>query len=89
MAIIFNSKENNITEEQMKILYRNNLIECDDFTFTVATIPNWAIEEAKEFIKRDFKGIIWRESLVSGSKKAVELKNKSAYPKLYEKTMNR
>lgn len=87
MAIIFNSKENNITEEQMKILYRNNLIECDDFTFTVAIIPDWAIEEAKELIKRDFKGTVWKEFLISGSKKAVELKNKSVYPKLYEKTM--
>jgi hypothetical protein len=48
MAIIFNSKENNITKEQMETLYRNNLIECDDFTFTVATIPDWAVEEAKE-----------------------------------------
>ena len=87
MAIIFNSKENNITEEQMKILYRNNLIECNDFTFTVATISDWAIEEAKELIKRDFKGTVLKEFLISGSKKAVELKNKSAYPKLYEKTM--
>ena len=26
MAIIFNSNKNNITEEQMKILYRNNLM---------------------------------------------------------------
>lgn len=89
MAIIFNSNENNITEEQMKILYRNNLIECNDFTFTVATIPDWAIEEAKGLIKRDFKGTVWKESLVSESKKAVELKNKSAYPKLYEETMKR
>lgn len=32
MAIIFNSKENSITKEQMKALYRNNLIECNDFT---------------------------------------------------------
>ena len=53
MGIIFSSKENNITTEQMKILYRNNLIECNDFTFEVATIPNWAIEEAKELIKKD------------------------------------
>lgn len=49
-AIIFNSKECGITKEQMKILYRNNLIECNDFTFTVATIPNWAIEEAKNLV---------------------------------------
>lgn len=87
MGIIFSSKENNITTEQMKILYRNNLIECNDFTFEVATIPNWAIEEAKELIKKDIKGTIWKESLVSGSKKAVGLKNKSAYPGLYYKTM--
>lgn len=52
MAIIFNSKECGITKEQMKILYRNNLIECNDFTFTVATIPNWAIEEAKNLVKK-------------------------------------
>ena len=86
MGIIFNSKENNITTEQMKILYRNNLIECNDFTFEVATIPNWAIEEAKELIKKDIKGTIGRESLVSGNKKAVESKNKSAYPRLYNET---
>lgn len=89
MQDIFNSKENDISKEQMETLYRNNLIECNDFTFTVATIPNWAIKEAKGLIKRDFKGTIWRESLVSGSKKAVELKNKSSYPKLYEKIMKR
>lgn len=87
MAIIFNSKENNITKEQMETLYKNNLIECNDFTFTVATIPDWAIEEAKELIKRDFKGTGWNDSLASASKRAVELKNKSAYPKLYDKTM--
>lgn len=87
MAIIFNSKENNITKEQMKVLYRNNLIECDDFTLTVATIPDWATEEAKEMIEKDFKGTVWSESLVSGSKKAIELKNKNTYPKLYEKIM--
>lgn len=87
MAIIFNSKENNITKEQMETLYRNNLIECDDFTFTVATIPDWAIEEAKELIKRDFKGTVWNESLVSGNKKTVDQKNKSAYTRLYEEIM--
>lgn len=87
MGIIFSLKENNITTEQMKILYRNNLIECNDFTFEVATIPNWAIEEAKELIKKDIKGTIWKESLVSGSKKVVGLKNKSAYPGLYYETM--
>ena len=38
MAIIFNSKECGITKEEMKLLYRYNLIECNDFTFTVATI---------------------------------------------------
>lgn len=47
MAIIFNSKECGITKEEMKLLYRYNLIECNDFTFTVATIPSWAMEEAK------------------------------------------
>lgn len=89
MAIIFNSKECGITKEQMKILYRNNLIECNDFTFTVATIPNWAIEEAKNLVKKDFKGIFWSELLVSGSKKAIKLKNMNSYPKLYKRTMKR
>ena len=89
MAIIFNSKECGITKEQMKILYRNNLTECNDFTFTVATIPNWAIEEAKNLVKKEFKGIFCSELLVSGSKKAVKLKNMNSYPKLYERTMKR
>lgn len=84
MAIIFNSIENNITKDQMKALYRRNLIECNDFTLTVATMPDWAKEEAKEIIEREVKGTVWSESLVSGSKKAIELKNKNAYPKLYE-----
>lgn len=30
MAIIFNSKECGITKEEMKLLYRYNLIECND-----------------------------------------------------------
>lgn len=89
MAIIFNSKECGITEKQMKNLYRNNLIECNDFTFTVATIPNWAIEEAKALVEKSFEGVAWNESLVSGSKKLIELKNKSDYPKLYEEVMKR
>lgn len=42
--------------------------------------------EAKELIKKDIKGTR-RESLVSGNKKAVELKNKSAYPRLYNETV--
>ena len=50
MAIIFNSKECGITKEEMKLLYRYNLIECNDFTFTVATIPSWAMEEAKNLV---------------------------------------
>lgn len=41
--------------------------------------------EAKELIKKDIKGTR-RESLVSGNKKAVESKNKSAYPRLYNET---
>lgn len=45
MAIIFNSKECGITKEEMKLLYRYNLIECNDFTFTVATIPSWAMAQ--------------------------------------------
>lgn len=54
MAIIFNSKECGITKEEMKLLYRYNLIECNDFTFTVATIPSWAMEEAKnDFSKKE------------------------------------
>ena len=58
MAIIFNSKECGITKEEMKLLYRHNLIECNDFTFTVATIPGWAMEEAKNLIGKDFKGTV-------------------------------
>lgn len=87
MAIIFNSKECGITKEEMKLLYRHNLIECNDFTFTVATIPSWAMEEAKSLIKKDFKGTGWNDSLVSGSKKAIKLKNQYDHPTLYEKTM--
>ena len=63
MAIIFNSKECGITKEEMKLLYRYNLIECNDFTFTVATIPSWAMEEAKNLIGKDFKGTGWNDSL--------------------------
>ena len=69
MAIIFNSKECGITKEEMKLLYRYNLIECNDFTFTVATIPSWAMEEAKNLIGKDFKGTGWNDSLVSGHRK--------------------
>ena len=87
MAIIFNSKECGITKEEMKLLYRYNLIECNDFTFTVATIPSWAMEEAKNLIGKDFKGTGWNDSLVSGSKKAIKLKNQYDHPTLYEKTM--
>lgn len=87
MAIIFNSKECGITKEEMKLLYRHNLIECNDFTFTVATIPSWAMEEAKNLIGKDFKGTGWNDSLVSGSKKAIKLKNQYDHPTLYEKNM--
>lgn len=69
------------------LLNRYNLIECNDFTFTVATIPSWAMEEAKNLIGKDFKGTGWNDSLVSGSKKAIKLKNQYDHPTLYEKTM--
>lgn len=55
--------------------------------FTVATIPSWAMEEAKNLIGKDFKGTGWNNSLVSGSKKAIKLKNQYDHPTLYEKTM--
>lgn len=87
MAIIFNSKECGITEEQMKILYRNNLIKCDDFTFTVATIPDWAIEEAQNLVKKEFNGTVLNESFVSENKNVIKLMNRSSYPRLYKETM--
>lgn len=87
MAIIFNSDVCGITKEQMKVLYKNKLIECNDFTFTVATIPDWAVKEAEALIGQSFKGVAWNDSLVSGSKRAIALKNKNDYPRLYERIM--
>mgnify|MGYP000102159963 CR=1 FL=1 len=87
MAIIFNSKECGITKEGRMLFYRYYLIECNVFTFTVATIPSWAMEEVKNLIGKDVKGTGLNYSLVSGSKKAIKLKNQYDHPTLYEKTM--
>lgn len=38
-------------------------------------------------IGKDFKGTGWNDSLVSGSKKAIKLKNQYDHPTLYEKNM--
>ena len=85
ISCIFNSKR--VWRHKKISLYECNLIECNDFTFTVATIPSWAMEEAKNLIGKDFKGTGWNDSLVSGSKKAIKLKNQYDHPTLYEKTM--
>lgn len=37
--------------------------------------------------RKDFKGTGWNDSLVSGSKKAIKLKNQYDHPTLYEKNM--
>lgn len=58
MAIIFNSKECGITKEEMKLLYRYNLIECNDFTFTVATIPSWVWKRQKILLEKILKGLV-------------------------------
>lgn len=88
MAIIFNSKAIGITQDEMKKLYRNNLIICNDFSFTMATVPDWAIDEANELIKKEIKGRYWDENiLIPENKIAIEKYNKESYPGLYEKTM--
>lgn len=84
MGIIFNSVKCGITKDQMKVLYRNDLIECADSTFTVATIPDWAVAEAKDLTGKEFIGSVVNESLVSEDKESVALKNRNAYPGLYE-----
>ena len=68
MAIIFNSKDLNITEQQMEILYRENLIKCNDYTLEVATIPNWAIGEAESIVNKKFVGTEIDDKFAPGNK---------------------
>lgn len=86
MAIIFNSEENGITKEQMQDLYRNNLILCDDHTFTVATIPDWATNEVKSMVDKEIKGITWDCHKEIKLKEDVAKHNSYRYPKLYRQT---
>lgn len=87
MAIIFSRKDCGITEEQMKELYRNNLIVCNDIGLNVAEIPDWAIDEAGKLIGKDFYGIISEKGMFPQNKSEVTAKNRYDYPKMYKRIM--
>lgn len=84
MEIIINSKELNITEEQMKKLYKKNLIVCDDYTLTVATIPEWAINEVENLLGIIIDGTETEDYTKVKSKRDVAYYNHCHYPRLYE-----
>lgn len=84
MEIIINSKQLNITEEQMKELYKKNLIVCDDYTLTVATIPEWAINEVENLLGIIIDGTETEDYTKVKSKRDVAYYNHYHYPRLYE-----
>ena len=84
MEIIINSKDLNITEEQMKDLYKKNLIVCDDYTLTVATIPEWAINEVENLLGVTIEGTETGDYTKVKNKRDVAYYNHYHYPRLYE-----
>ena len=84
MEIIINSKKLNIAEEQMKELYKKNLIVCNDYTLTVATIPEWAVSEVEAILKITIKGTETKGYTKVKNKRDVAFYNHYNYPRLYE-----
>lgn len=83
MAMIFSAESNKLSPNDMKLLYRNNLILCSDSQLHVAQIPSWAVKEAERRIGKKITGTESSDQLLPMNKIDMSLKNKFNYPKLY------
>lgn len=89
MVYLFNSKVEGLTESEMKLLYKNNLILCNDYTLEIASIPDWALDEVESILKRKittarfFKGYRTPRNKID-----MSLRNHYDYPRLYDSIIN-
>lgn len=84
MGKIINAEDLGISKVQMKKLYRENLILCDDNDLIIAIIPDWAINEAMSILEHEIDGTeIEDGSTIPTNKIDMSLSNHYHYPKLY------